>query len=272
MGNGHINGTTVFVSYAHADNQSDDPARRWLDRLLQHLKPLQFQDIIAVASDRDIDLGDDWHATIQDALVRAGAAVLLVSPNFLASHYIRNNELPVLLRQAKERGLKIIPVLLRPCLFDETRFKFPDPKQGPEEFTLSSLQAAGSPGKALNEMNEGEQDRALLSVAQTLLKYAKQGAIRGPIVESLHPHLCNDMPNFHTQLGDPSHPGRQLPHTRHFKRGDNPYVTGHELPPDSPVFFGREAMLHTIRASLLSPAKPQSVSLLGSGAAASLRC
>lgn len=71
------------------------------------------------------------------------------------------------------------------------------------------------------------------------------------------------MPNFHTQLGDPNHPGRKLPAERHFEPGQNPYVTGHELAPDSPVFFGREEVIQAIRARLLSPAKPQSVSLLG---------
>jgi hypothetical protein len=71
------------------------------------------------------------------------------------------------------------------------------------------------------------------------------------------------MPSLHTQLGDPHHPGRRLPQQRHFEPGHNPYVTGHELPSDSPVFFGREPIIHTIRARLLSPDKPQSVSLLG---------
>lgn len=166
----------VFISYAHADNENPDPAKRWLDRLHQHLAPLAFDDIVAVATDRDIALGDDWHARIQADLERAHAVVLLVSPAFLASHYIRNHELPVLLRRAKERGLKIVPVLLRPSLFAQTRFRFPDPKHGPEEFTLASLQAAGSPGQALNEMGEGEQDRALLGVAQCLLAYAEERA------------------------------------------------------------------------------------------------
>jgi len=53
----------------------------------------------------------------------------------------------------------------------ETRFKYPDPKTGPEEFSLASLQSAGSPAKALNEMSEGEQDRALLSVAQAFERW-----------------------------------------------------------------------------------------------------
>ena len=54
----------------------------------------------------------------------------------------------------------------------ETKFKYPDPQSGPKEFLLSSLQAAGSPDMALSEMSEGEQDRALLKVAQTLAKLA----------------------------------------------------------------------------------------------------
>jgi serine/threonine-protein kinase len=71
------------------------------------------------------------------------------------------------------------------------------------------------------------------------------------------------MPSFDAQLGRSDGPGRGLPGARHFAAGHNPYVTGAALPADSPVFFGREAQLHAIRARLLSPDKPQSVSLLG---------
>jgi hypothetical protein len=172
--------TRVFISYAHADNQSDDPAKRWLDRMVQHLKPLGFRedDCLTFVTDQAIQLGDDWHAKIQADLQSAGAAVLLVSPAFLASEYIHNSEVPVLLRLAMEQGLKIIPVILRPCLIAETEFKYPDPTHGPEVFTLASLQAAGAPDEALNEMDEGEQDRALLDVAKTLLKYAKSKTVK----------------------------------------------------------------------------------------------
>jgi hypothetical protein len=93
------------------------------------------QDNITVCSDQDIGLGDDWHGDIQAHLNAARAAVLLVSPAFLASKYIRNNELPVLLRNAKASGVKIIPVILRPCLFEETKSstptRSPDPRNLP---------------------------------------------------------------------------------------------------------------------------------------------
>lgn len=162
----------IFISYAHKDNENHDPAKRWLDRLMEQLEPLKQQGDIAVCSDQDIDLGDDWHAHIQKHLNGAHAAVLLVSPAFLASKYIRNSELSVLLRNAKDSGVKIIPIVLRPCLFAESKFKYPDPQKGPDEFSLATLQSAGSPSKALSEMTEPEQDRALLKVAQALIKLA----------------------------------------------------------------------------------------------------
>lgn len=158
----------VFVSYAHKDNENPDPAKRWLDRLREHLEPLVQQEQITLCSDQDIELGADWHDYIQTQLQGARAAVLLVSPAFLASRYIRNNELPILLKNAKDSGVQIIPVILRPCLFAATKFKYPDPKIGPHEFSLETLQAAGSPERALSEMSEGEQDRALLAVAEHL--------------------------------------------------------------------------------------------------------
>lgn len=146
------------------------PGKRWLDRLREFLEPLVQQDELTICSDREIALGDDWHAHLQKHLNGARAAVLLVSPAFLASKYVRNSELPILLRNAKQRGVRIIPLILRPCLFAETKFKFPDPKTGPEEFALASIQAAGSPGKALTEMTEAEQDRTLLTVAKALIE------------------------------------------------------------------------------------------------------
>lgn len=162
----------IFISYAHTDNENSDRAKRWLDRLREQLEPLVQQGEIALCSDQDTELGVEWHDHIQKHLSGAQAAVLLVSPAFLASKYIRNSELPVLLRNAKEQGVKIIPIVLRPCLFAESRFKYPDPQTGPEEFTLASLQAAGTPAKTLSEMTEGEQDRELLKVALALAKLA----------------------------------------------------------------------------------------------------
>ena len=43
----------------------------------------------------------------------------------------------------------------------------------------------------------------------------------------------------------------------------NPYITGASLPPNSPLFFGRQRELHDILSVLRRPDKPSSVSILG---------
>lgn len=161
------------------DNEGADPKKRWLDRLRTHLKPLEFDGQLTICSDLEITIGDDWREHIQTHLKGAHAAVLLISSNFMASEFIRNSELPVLLRRAKEQGPNILPVLVGPSRFDKAKFKYPDPKTGPEEFTLASLQAAGSPDKTLIEMNDGEQERTLLAVANRI-EQVVQGASQNP--------------------------------------------------------------------------------------------
>ena len=130
-------GLPVFICYAHKDNESSDPSKRWLDRLLEQLQPLTIQDQVCTWSDKDIETGEDWHQRVQTNLQSTKAGVLLLSPAFLASKYIRNSELPVLLKKAKDNGVLILPIILRHCLFNETKFKYPDPVKGPEKLSLS---------------------------------------------------------------------------------------------------------------------------------------
>lgn len=150
--------TTVFISYAHQDNE---PPKRWLDRLRAHLSPLVRQDDLVVWSDQQLRLGDSWRSEIQRHLSDARVAVLLVSPAFLASEFINSEELPVLFRRAQDDGLKILPVLLSPSVVHRTKF-------GDDLFTLTSLQAAGLPSQTLSEMSDAEQDRVLAQLAERI--------------------------------------------------------------------------------------------------------
>ena len=163
----------IFVCYAHADNEGTDPNKRWLDRLLEQLAPLSLQEQALIWSDQKLEIGDTWHKEIQNVLQQVKAAVLLISPAFLKSKYIRNSEVPILLKRAKDEGLVVLPIILRPCLFKETTFKYPDAKQGPEELSLSVFQAPNSVRKPLNGLQEHEQDQILLEVAKRLLKIIK---------------------------------------------------------------------------------------------------
>ncbi|HAB19034.1 MAG TPA: SUMF1/EgtB/PvdO family nonheme iron enzyme [Verrucomicrobiota bacterium] len=162
----------VFICYARADNESSEPRERWLERLRRHLRPYEDQGELEVFCDAVIAWGDDWHGRIQDELRAANVVVLLMSAAFLESRYVGNSELPVLLQRARDDGLKIVPVLLSPCGFDQVRFKFPDPKIGPEVRRLSSLQSAGSPKETLCEMQYGAQERLLTEIASAVRRHA----------------------------------------------------------------------------------------------------
>jgi len=158
----------VFISYAHADNEDTDPKKRWLDRFLKFLKPFVRQEDFTVCSDHDFKTGDDWQAHIQAHVSGAKAAVLLVSPDFFDSDFIASREVPILLKKAADKGVKIFPIIISPCSYSRATFKYPNPKTGPKKFKLSSLQAANPPSKTLVEMGEGEQNRVFTEVAEQL--------------------------------------------------------------------------------------------------------
>jgi hypothetical protein len=158
----------VFISYAHADNESQNLKERWLDRFVEFLRPLVRQEDLTVCSDRDIKIGQNWHQNIQEHLNSAKAVVLLISPAFLASDYIANSELPAILKNAANQGVRIFPILISPSVYKRAKYKYPDPKSGPEEFTLASIQAANPPSETLIEMTEGAQNRVLEKVADQL--------------------------------------------------------------------------------------------------------
>lgn len=100
----------VFISYAHAD-------KNYLNRFYIHLNGIfrNEEDRFMLWSDRDIQGGEPWEERIDQALDSAKVAVLLVSADFLASRYITEHELPVLLRAAEEKKVTLLSFVLSPC-------------------------------------------------------------------------------------------------------------------------------------------------------------
>jgi WD40 repeat protein len=94
----------LFVSYAHVDAVE-------AGKLLEKLKVYCG---VAAWDDSAIEAGDVWRASIQRAMEECDVALLLLSPGFLASAFIRDVELP----QLRER---CIPVLLKPVGSLDTR-------------------------------------------------------------------------------------------------------------------------------------------------------
>src|SRR5215470_14979489 len=119
--------------------------------------PLVHDGVLDLWSDRRIELGDDWRKEIAAALSRARAALLLISADFLDSDFIRYHELPPLLEAAQNEGCRIIPILVRPSLFEQVP-------------SLARFQHANPNGATLSEMPEERTERLIADIAQWLSK------------------------------------------------------------------------------------------------------
>lgn len=135
----------LFVSYSHADSAC-------LERLLVHLRPLHKSKAIVCWSDKSIRTGDKWRQEIRKNLDDAAIAILLVSADFLASDFIVDNELPPLLVKAEARGIRILPVILKPCGFAR-------------DAVLSSFQAINDPSLPLLGLTHIEQEAVYNRIA-----------------------------------------------------------------------------------------------------------
>jgi hypothetical protein len=141
--------TEVFVSYSHKDKD-------WLELLRTHLTPLIRDGLVAIWDDTRIQAGSLWREEIDAALERARVAVLMVSADFLGSAFIRDNELPPLLMAAADDDCHVLPLLLRPSLFQET----------PE---LSRFHAVNPDGAPLSQLTEPQREDVLVSLARRIM-------------------------------------------------------------------------------------------------------
>lgn len=95
----------VFVSYAHADIALKE-------KFDVNLTILSHQKLIHPWTDNRIRGGEDWNEVIEKHEREAHLIIFLVSRNFLASGYIRTHEIPVALEGKKERGVRIVPIIM----------------------------------------------------------------------------------------------------------------------------------------------------------------
>lgn len=137
----------IFISYSHQDS-------KWLKRLETHLKPRIRNGNLNVWNDRRIKPGSDWRKEVNQALARAKVAVLLVSPDFLASDFIAKNELPPLLEAAEQGGVKILWVLLRYASYKAAK--------------LDKYQAILDPAQPLNMRHHAHVDKAMEEICDAI--------------------------------------------------------------------------------------------------------
>ena len=99
---------TAFISYSHEDVE-------WKDKLSEHLEVLEKEGILTEWHDKKITTGNDWLKKIEEKINAADIAVLLISANFLKSDFIVDVEIPLLLKQKKEKGMIMFPIIVKHC-------------------------------------------------------------------------------------------------------------------------------------------------------------
>ncbi len=145
----------VFISYSRKDEE-------FKDELVTMLAGLQRRGVIDPWQDRRIEEGDEWYQEIQEAMKDCDLAILLISGDFIASRFIQDVELPKLFERRMVEGLRVVPVIVRSCLWKS-------------EPTLGRIQALPLDGKPVItfQKNSGERDRIWTDIAEAIEQRAK---------------------------------------------------------------------------------------------------
>jgi glucokinase len=146
---------SVFISYAREDE-------KWKDRVLKELRFLEIDSRAAFWDDTQIRTGDRWMESLKEALTSSHVAILLVSAAFLSSKFIRDVEMPQILRLEARGTLRIFPVIVRPCLWVEDAW-------------LKERQVLPA-DKALSELEEPDCDRQLTALAWEISEHLGDSA------------------------------------------------------------------------------------------------
>jgi hypothetical protein len=95
----------MFVSYAHADSSSMTKSLVFLNHIAKSYS-------IPIWNDRRLNAGSYWDAAIERAILSSDIFILLVSPDFFNSEYIYDTELPLIVKQHKDRDALLLPIIL----------------------------------------------------------------------------------------------------------------------------------------------------------------
>jgi len=139
----------IFISYSHNDI-------RWLEEVKKHLKVLRFENKnFEIWEDTMIKPGDNWKKEISKSLESCKIAILIISTDFLASDFVRENELPPLLSAAETKGTKILSLIVGHSRYAKTE-------------SISKFQAINEPSKPLEELNRSDQAKILVDLTDEI--------------------------------------------------------------------------------------------------------
>jgi hypothetical protein len=139
--------TIAFISHAQRDEKYLKQLHTQLDHYIREYG-------IRVWDTSKILPGAKRQQEIENALRATKVAVLLISPDFLASDVIAREEVQPLLSAAENEGVIIIPVILRPCSFDRS--------------SIAQYTPINDPSTPLSTMTAGRREAIWVQVAEQL--------------------------------------------------------------------------------------------------------
>jgi hypothetical protein len=151
----------IFFSYAHEDKNLMDDVR-------EHLIFFEREGRILKWHDRMIPPGTEWRGQIDRRLRVAQIILLFISRYFFASRYIYDVEMKEALARHKSGKARVIPVILRPCLWEKT--------------PLGDLQVLPTNGRAITKWRNREE--ACADVAEGIMQVVSE---LPPRVKTTHP-------------------------------------------------------------------------------------
>jgi hypothetical protein len=140
---------SVFISYSHKDEI-------WKDRLRPHLQMLEQTGRLTIWDDRHIDEGATWYDEIKKAMEDAEIALCLISADYLSSKFCVKEEIPYFLERRQQDGMFLLPILIRPCLWEEIDW-------------LKKIQMLPRDGKAIATDFKDDWDIPFTQVAKAIL-------------------------------------------------------------------------------------------------------
>jgi TIR domain len=146
----------IFLCYCHKD-------RLYAERLRVHFACCSQPAELVIWDASRLPAGSLWKDELTHALMTTTCAVLLVSADFLASSFITSYELPRLLDMAQAGGTRILPVILRPCLFEES--------------SLAPFQAVNSPARPMSSLSNTLREEVWVSVVRQIIRRPQQPQI-----------------------------------------------------------------------------------------------
>lgn len=151
--------TKIFISYAHAPEKET----KWVSRIQTQLAGLTHGLPMDVWADTKIKPGQRWKDEINKAIRETKIAILVLTADFLASNFIRESELPLLLEAARSEGAHILCVYGSPVHLSGI------------SATLKDYQFVNPPERPLQALSKAGREAVFVELAATVERIIHDG-------------------------------------------------------------------------------------------------